>query len=166
MGHRRPALLYPLTLLLGFIAFAIPYNALDEPWQAAMPAAGSMTCMFALVAAIYTIIAFLRPQGSLATALAVVTGLILINGNAWFVDPNEFKATFPNMESYYARPVYLDSQDYFRDTTPSAVRLRNREVTHDFDRLAKPDDSQRLATAYYSHLEQRPTAGWRTTSCR
>ena len=62
IGPKRPSLLYPLTLIVAFIAFAIPYNALDEPWQSAMPAAGSIACLIGLVAAIYTTIAFLRPR--------------------------------------------------------------------------------------------------------
>ncbi len=122
LGRRRPALLYPLTLLLGFIGFAIPYNALDERWQSAMPSAGSVTCMVALIAAVYTIISFLRPKRTFIAVMLVVAALVLLNGNAWFVAPNEFKSTFPNMESYYALPVYLDSRDYFRDTTPTTVR--------------------------------------------
>lgn len=155
VGCRRPALLYPLTLLLGFLAFAVPYNALDERWQSVMPAAGSISCMVGVMAALYTIIVFLRPKSGLIASLAIVAAVLLWNGNAWFVDPNQFKATFPNMEAYYALPVYLDSRDYFRDTTPSTVRLRNRQVTGDFDRLEKQNESERLATAYFRLLGQR-----------
>ncbi len=158
VGSRRPALLYPLSLLLGFVAFAVPYNALDERWQSAMPAAGSIACMVALVAAVYTVIAFLRPRGPVMAVIAVVAALIILNGNAWFVAPNQFKVNFPNMERYYALPIYLDSHDYFRDTTPSTVRLRNREVTSDFDRLEKQGSSERLATAFFRSLRQRPQA--------
>ncbi|MDR3632726.1 MAG: hypothetical protein P4L84_02760 [Isosphaeraceae bacterium] len=160
VARRRPALLYPLTLLLGFVVFAIPYNTLDERWQSAMPAAGSVACMVALVAAAYTVVAFLRPKGSVMAALGVTAALVVMNGNAWFVAPNQFKATFPHMESYYALPVYLDTRDYFRETTPSTVRLRNRGVTGDFDRIEKQGPSQRLATAYFRLLGQHPqTAG-------
>ena len=60
-----------------------------------MPAAGSIACMVGLVAAIYTMIAFLRPRSSLLAASAIVAAVFLLNGNAWFVDPNEFKATVP-----------------------------------------------------------------------
>ena len=160
VGRRHPSLLYPLTLLLGFVAFAIPYNALDEPWQSAMPAAGSIACMVALIAAVYTIILFFRPKSSLMASLGVVAVLLLLKGNAWFVDPNEFKSTFPNMESYYAQPIRLNSGDYFRDTTPSTVRLRNRDVTEEFDRLEKQDKAERLATAYF-HLPPRQAASGR-----
>lgn len=159
VARRRPALLYPLTLLLAFTAFAIPYNALNERWQSSMPAAGSIACMVGLLAAVYTIIAFLRPKGTVMTAAAVVAAIAVLNGNAWFVEPNQFKATFPNMQSYYALPVYLNSRDYFRDTTPSAVRLRDRELTGDLDRLEKQGASERLATAYFRMLAQPTKAG-------
>lgn len=149
VARSRPALLFPLTILLGFFAFAIPYNALDERWQSAMPAAGSIACALALVAAIYTMIMSARPRSALLTAVALGSAAMLLNGTALFVAPNQFKGTFPNMESYYAKPIYLDSRDYFRDTTPSTVRLRNRQVTDDFDRLAKQGTSERLATAYF-----------------
>ena len=94
---------------------------LDEPWQSAMPAAGSIACLIGLVAAIYTTIAFLRPRGAFLAGATTVAALLLLNGNAWFVSPNEFKAIFPHLESYYALPIYLDTRDYFRETTPSAV---------------------------------------------
>lgn len=148
-ARSHPALLYPLTVLLGFFAFAIPYNALDERWQSAMPAAGSIACALALVAAIYTIIMSARPRSALLPAVALGAAAMLLNGSALFVAPNQFKGTFPNMESYYSRPIYLDSRDYFRDTTPSTVRLRNRQVTDDFDRIEKQGASERLATAYF-----------------
>lgn len=159
VARARPALLYPLTLLVAFTAFAIPYNMLDERWQAAMPAAGSIACMVGLLAAVYTMIAFLRPKGTLMVAVAAAAAIVILNGNAWFVDPNQFKATFPNMESYYALPVYLDSQDYFRDTTPTAVRLRDRELTRDIDRMSRQGTSERLATAYFRLEGQREKAG-------
>ena len=159
VAREDPAFAYPLSLLLGFIVFALPYNALDPKEQAALPAAGSIACMIGLIAAVYTIIAFMRPKGRLTAALAVMVALVVLNGNAWFVDPNQFKATFPGMESYYARPVHLDSQDYFRDTTPSAVRLRNREVLERFDRLEKQDRSERLATAYFEMPERGHESG-------
>lgn len=162
VASQRPALLYPLTLLLGFLAFAIPYNALDERWQSTMPAAASIACMVALMAAVYTIIVFLRPKSGLMTAVGVVAAILLWNGNAWFVAPNEFKTTFPKMESYYALPIYLDSRDYFRDTTPSTVRLRNREVTGDLDRMDRQGESERLATAYFRMIgqERKPDGGY------
>ncbi len=156
-GRRRPTLLYPLTLILAFIAFATPYNALGDSWQARMPAAGSIACVVGLVAAIYTMISFFRPRSSLLAASAMVAGVFLLNGNAWFVDPNEFKATFPKMESYYALPIGLNSRDYFRDTTPSTVRLRSRTVTSDFDRLEKQNETERLATAYFGSVNQQPS---------
>lgn len=159
VARARPALLYPLTLLLAFASFAIPYNTLDERWQGAMPAAGSIACMVGLLAAVYTMIAFLRPKGTLMVAAAVAAAVVVLNGNAWFVEPNEFKATFPNMEAYYALPVYLNSRDYFRDTTPSAVQLRDRALTSDVDRMARQGASERLATAYFRMEGQRAKPG-------
>lgn len=155
VGRSRPTLLYPLTLIVAFVAFAIPYTALDEPWQAAIPAGGSVACLVGLVASVYTIIAFFRPRSALLAGAVVVTAVLLVNGNAWFVAPNEFKSTFPNMESYYRLPIYLDSKDYFRATTPTTVRLRNPDVTGDFDRMEKQNKSERLATAFFRPPEQR-----------
>ncbi len=155
---RQPALLYPLTVLLGFVAFAIPYAGLDERWKSAMPAAGSIACAVALLAAGYTILAFARPRSALLTTVAVAATAILLNGAAFFVSPNEFKGSFPNLEAYYKTPIYLDSHDYFRDTTPSTARLRNRRVTEDFDRLARQGVSERLATVFFAMrpLTSRP----------
>jgi hypothetical protein len=156
VARRRPTLLYPLTLILAFTTFAVTYNALDERWQSAMPAAGSIACMVGLLGSAYTIIAFRWPRITLLAAVAIITVIFVLNGNAWFVAPNQFKATFPNMESYYSLPVYLNSRDYFRDTTPSAVQLRDRKVTSDVDRMEKQEESQRLATAFFEMLDQRP----------
>jgi hypothetical protein len=125
VASRQPALLYPLTVLLGFFGFAIPYAALGERWQSAMPAAGSIACIVALLAAAYTIIVFARPRSTLLTCAGLFAATILLNGAALFVAPNEFKATFPAMDAYYSLPVYLDSRDYFRDTTPSRAPPRN-----------------------------------------
>ena len=150
VARRQPALLYPLTVLLGSFAFALPYAALDERWQSAMPAAGSIACVAALLTAGYTILSFARPRSALITIVAIAAVALLLNGAALFVAPNEFKGSFPNMASYYTLPVYLDSRDYFRDTTPSTARLRNRSVTEDFDRLAKQGVSDRLATVFFT----------------
>lgn len=161
VARRQPALIYPLTVLLGSVAFALPYAALDERWQAAMPAAGSIACVAALLTAAYTVLCFARPRSALITVMALVTMAALLNGAAFFVAPNEFKGSFPNMASYYALPVYLDSRDYFRDTTPSTARLRNRGVTEDFDRLARQGANDRLATVFFAMrpLETRPDGG-------
>ncbi len=147
---QRPALLYPLTVLLGYVAFAIPYATLGERFGAALPAAGSIACGVAILAAISTIFTSLRLRSSLLTIAATIAIAILLNGVALFVAPNEFKGTFPAMEPYYKLPIYLDSRDYFRDTTPSTARLRNRAVTEDFDRLARQGVSERLATVYFT----------------
>jgi hypothetical protein len=158
VASRQPALLYPLTVILGYVAFAIPYSSLDERWKSAMPAAGSIACGVALLAAAYTILAVARPRSGLLVTAAVAGLLVLVNGTALFVAPNEFKGTFPGMAGYYRLPVSLDSRDYFRDTTPSTASLRNRAVTDDFDRLAQQGRSERLATVYFAMqpLEQRP----------
>jgi hypothetical protein len=153
--RRQPAMIYPLTVMLGYLAFALPYAGLGERWQSAMPAAGSIACILALLAAAYTILTFMRPRSAMLSIAAILGTAVLLNGAALFVAPNEFKASFPAMASYYARPVYLDSRDYFRDTTPSTARLRNRAVTEDFDRLAKQGPSERLATVFFS---MRPLA--------
>lgn len=150
LARRQPAMIYPLTVILGYLAFALPYAGLDERWQSAMPAAGSIACMVALLAAAYTILAFVRPRSALLSIAAILGTAVLLNGAALFVAPNEFKASFPAMSSYYTLPVYLDSRDYFRDTTPSTARLRNRAVTEDFDRLAKQGPSERLATVFFT----------------
>jgi hypothetical protein len=157
VAARQPALLYPLTVLLGYVAFAIPYATLGERWKSALPAAGSIACMVALLAAGYAILVYARPRSPLLTVAAAIGAAILVNGVALFVAPNEFKGTFPNMAGYYALPVYLDSRDYFRDTTPSTAQLRNRAVTEDFDRLARQGFSERLATVYFTvrPLERR-----------
>jgi hypothetical protein len=154
---RQPSLLYPLTVLLGYVAFAIPYASLDERWKSALPAAGSIACLVALLAAGYAILVHARPRSTLLTVAAALGVAILVNGVALFVAPNEFKGTFPNLAAYYALPVYLDSRDYFRDTTPSTAQLRNRAVTEDFDRLARQGYSERLATVYFTvrPLERR-----------
>ena len=150
LAPRQPAMIYPLTVMLGYLAFALPYAGLDERWQSAMPAAGSIACILALLAAAYTILTFVRPRSAMLAIAAILGTAVLLNGAALFVAPNEFKASFPAMASYYARPVYLDSRDYFRDTTPSTARLRNRAVTDDFDRLAKQGPSARLATVFFA----------------
>ena len=150
VASRQPPLLYPMTVLLGYSAFAIPYTALDERWQSAMPAAGSIACVVALLAALYTILNVARPRSVLLTIVALAATAVLLNGAALFVAPNEFKGTFPNMGHYYSLPTYLDSRDYFRDTTPSTARLRNRVVTEDFDLLARQGASERLATVYFT----------------
>jgi hypothetical protein len=149
-ANRQPAMLYPLTVVLAYGAFAIGYNSLDERWQSAMPAAGSVACIIALVAAIYAIIGFLRPRSALLTLVALGALAILLNGTAIDVAPNHFKTTFPNLETYYSLPIYLDSKDYFRDTTPTTVRLRNQRVTEDFDRLERQGASERLSTAFFT----------------
>jgi hypothetical protein len=158
VAARQPTLLYPLTVLLGFAAFAIPYAGLDERWKSAMPAAGSIACAVALLAAGYTILVFARPRSALLTTVAVAATALLLNGAAFFVAPNEFKGSFPNLDAYYKTPIYLDSRDYFRDTTPSTARLRNRRVTEDFDRLARQGTSERLATVFFAMrpLTSRP----------
>jgi hypothetical protein len=158
VASQQPAMLYPLTVILGYVAFAIPYASLDERWKSAMPAAGSIACGAALLAAAYTILAVFRPRSSLLVTAAVGGLLVLINGTALFVSPNEFKGTFPGMAGYYRLPVSLDSRDYFRDTTPSTAALRSRQVTEDFDRLARQGESERLATVYFAMqpLERRP----------
>jgi hypothetical protein len=153
---RRPALLYPATVVLGYFAFAIPYTALGERWQAAMPAAGSIACIVALATACYTFVALARPVSPAVAFLAAFLGLVLLNGAAFFVAPNEFKVTFPGLAGYYRLPVYLDSRDYFRATTPTTARLRSRGVTADFDRLERQVASERLATVYFSGAAQRP----------
>ncbi len=150
VATREPSLLYPATVLLGYFAFAIPYSALGERWQSAMPAAGSIAIAVALLAAVYTIIVFTRPRSALLTTVALVGTAVLLNGAALFVTPNEFKGTFPNMDAYYRLPVYLDSRDYFRDTTPSTARMRIRAVTEDFDRMERQGASERLATVYFT----------------
>jgi len=157
VAARQPALLYPLTVLLGYVAFAIPYATLGERWKSALPAAGSIACLIALLAAAYAILVHARPRSALLTVAAALAVAILVNGVALFVAPNEFKGTFPNLAAYYALPVYLDSRDYFRDTTPSTAQLRNRAVTEDFDRLARQGYSERLATVYFTvrPLERR-----------
>jgi hypothetical protein len=150
VATRQPGILYPLTVLLGYFAFAIPYTALGERWQSAMPAAGSIAVAFALLAAVYTLVVLARPKSGLLTAVALVAIAVLVNGVVLFMAPNEFKGSFPNMAAYYRLPVYLDSRDYFRDTTPSTARLRSREVTEDFDRMQKQGPSERLATVYFT----------------
>jgi hypothetical protein len=150
VATREPSLLYPATVLLGYFSFAIPYSGLGERWQSAMPAAGSVAIAVALLAAVYTIIVFIRPRSVVLTAAALVTTAVLLNGSALFVTPNEFKGTFPNMNTYYRVPVYLDSRDYFRDTTPSTARLRNRVVTDDFDRMERQGANERLATVFFT----------------
>ncbi len=158
IATRQPAALYPLTVLLGYFAFAIPYSALGERWQAAMPAAGSIAIAFALFAAVYTIVVLARPRSALLAAIAIGGLAVLVNGAVLFMSPNEFKSSFPNMGPYYGLPVYLDSRDYFRDTTPSTAQLRNRAVTEDFDRLERQGASERLATVYFTMgpLRDRP----------
>lgn len=157
----HPATLYPLTVILAYTAFAIPYNALDEKWQSAMPAAGSLACVIALLAAFYSLVSLARPRSALLTLTALAFTAVLINGAAMMVAPNQFKTTFPNLEAYYAQPIYLDSRDYFRDTTPSTVRLRNRQVTEDFDRLEKQGANERLATAFFTMNPQEQGPGGR-----
>ena len=158
VATREPSLLYPATVLLGYFSFAIPYSGLGERWQSAMPAAGSIAIAVALLAAVYTIIVFIRPRSVVLTTVALIATAVLLNGAALFVTPNEFKGTFPNMGAYYRVPVYLDSRDYFRDTTPSTARLRNRAVTEDFDRMDRQGDNERLATVYFTMgpLRSRP----------
>lgn len=153
----QPILLYPLTVVLGYVGFAIPYATLSERWLSALPAAGSIACVTALLAAAYAILAHARPRSAFLTVAAVLGVAVLVNGTALFVAPNEFKGMFPNMEAYYRLPVYLDSRDYFRDTTPSTAQLRNRVVTEDFDRMARQGFSERLATVYFTvqPLERR-----------
>lgn len=75
---------------------------------------------------------------------------VLLNGAVFFMTPNEFKGSFPNMNAYYRLPVYLDSRDYFRDTTPSTAWFRNRAVTEDFDRMEGQGANERLATVYFT----------------
>jgi hypothetical protein len=158
VAARRPAMLYPATVLLGYASFALPYAGLDERWQAAMPAAGSIACGVALLAAAYAVIGFARPRSTALAVAALAAVAILVNGMALFVTPNEFKGTFPGLASYYALPVYLDSRDYFRDTTPSTARLRSRAVTEDFDRLARQPTSERLATVFFTMRPLERTA--------
>jgi hypothetical protein len=143
--------------VLGYVGFAIPYATLSERWLSALPAAGSIACVTALLAAAYAILAHARPRSAFLTVAAVLGVAVLVNGTALFVAPNEFKGMFPNMEAYYRLPVYLDSRDYFRDTTPSTAQLRNRAVTEDFDRMARQGFSERLATVYFTvqPLERR-----------
>jgi len=150
IASRQPAMLYPLTVLLGYVAFAIPYGSLAERWQSAMPAAGSVACGVALLAAAATLLAVARPRSSLLVTVGLSGFALLLNGTALFVAPNEFKGTFPNMAGYYTLPVSLDSRDYFRDTTPSTAQLRNARVMTDFDRLAGQGPSQRLATVSFT----------------
>ena len=159
VASRLPALLYPLTVILGYLAFAIPYSSLDERWKSAMPAAGSIACGVALMAAGYTILAVARPRSGVLVTAAVVGLLVLINGTALFVAPNEFKGTFPGMAGYYRLPVSLDSRDYFRDTTPSAASLRSRKVTDDFDRLARQGPQRTSGDGLFCTMQplvQRP----------
>lgn len=158
VATHEPSLLYPATVLLGYFSFAIPYSALGERWQSALPAAGSIAIAVALLAAVYTIIVFTRPRSAMLTTVALVATAVLLNGATLFVTPNEFKGTFPNMDAYYRLPVYLDSRDYFRDTTPSTARMRNRAVTEDFDRMERQGANERLATVYFTMgpLRNRP----------
>lgn len=149
VAERKPSLLFPLTVFLSFLAFAIPYNSLPEELQASMPAAGSIACFLALLAAIYSVLVFARQQSAFFIAVGLFCLVILWSGVALFVNPNHFKTTFPHMANYYSLPVYLDSRDYFRSTTPTTVQLHNRSVIEDFDRLNEQGDSQRLATAYF-----------------
>ncbi len=158
VAAREPAMLYPATVLLGYAAFALPYAGLDERWQSAMPAAGSLACVVALVAAVYSLIRFLQPRGVLVTTLGLGALTLLLNGTALFIAPNEFKGGFPGMGPYYQLPVYLDSRDYFRETTPTTAKLRNRAVTEDFDRLAGQGASERLATVFFTMQPLQPTA--------
>lgn len=158
IAMRKPAALYPFTVLLGYFAFAIPYSALGEARQSAMPAAGSIAIAFALVAAVVTSVVLARPKSALLSIVALVALSVLLNGAVLFVSPNEFKGSFPGMGPYYGLPVYLDSRDYFRDTTPSTAQLRSRAVTEDFDRLSRQGSSERLATVYFTMgpLRDRP----------
>lgn len=152
----RPVLVYPLALIFGFVAFAIPFNALGERWQSCMPAAASIACLIALMTSAYTAITYVWPRRGPITVLALLAGLVLLNGNAWFVAPNEFKTPFPGMGRYYAVPIDLDTRAYFRETTASTVRLRYLALTRDVDRLEDQVGSERLATAYFRLLDESP----------
>ncbi len=158
VAAREPAMLYPATVLLGYAAFALPFAGLDERWQSAMPAAGSLACVVAVVAAVYSLISFLQPRGVIVTALGLGAVTLLLNGTALFIAPNEFKGGFPGMGPYYQSPVYLDSRDYFRETTPTTAKLRNRAVTADFDRMAGQGGSERLATVFFTVQPLQPTS--------
>jgi hypothetical protein len=144
----RPLLAYPLTAIGGFVAFALLYDGLPESLKAGLPAAISAVCLLGLIGSLYTLLKVFCGDKAVITTLACLGLLILLDGNAWFRTPNQFKKSFPGLDGYYGNPaVLLNSEAYFRAMMPSVVKLHNAQTTRELTRGLGRVTTRRLASA-------------------
>ncbi|WP_165226869.1 patatin-like phospholipase family protein [Aquisphaera insulae] len=128
--------IYPASSVLAFVAFATFYAGLPERIQSFLPAGASLALVLGTVAALYMLVKFSSNRGSILASLVILVPLLL-NGNAWLVEPNQYKLQFPGMEEFYPElggrdnpayfPAELNSQAYFRSTTSSVVKLFSQD---------------------------------------
>jgi predicted acylesterase/phospholipase RssA len=131
---QRFALVYPLSAIFAFAAFAMTYSGLDESKQALMPAGASLLALLGLLGSVFLAGRVVRPRRSGVVIVCLVAGAFLLNGNSWRSSPNQFKLRFPGLRNYYdwtggqdggRDPVSLDTRAYFRATASSVVKLRS-----------------------------------------
>jgi hypothetical protein len=147
----RPLRVYSLSAVIGFMAFALAYDGLPEFAKSLMPAAISIVCLFGVIASLYTLFAVRWKERTAMVVLATCGLLLIVNGNAWFRTPNQFKLSFPGLESYYSAPaVLLNSESYFRDTMPSVVKLYYADPAETLAHEASHANPERLASAELS----------------
>jgi hypothetical protein len=144
-----PLYVYGFSAAIGFVGFALAYDGLPEVTKAFMPSAISIVCLFGVIASVYTLVAATWKDRTAMVLLAACAVLLIVNGNSWLRTPNQFKLSFPGLESYYRAPaVLLNSESYFRDTMPSVVKLYYAGP-HEIQQ-ARPANPERLASAELS----------------
>ena len=165
----RPGMIYPASVLFSYASFAILYNACTEEMQSGLPAAASFMMLLSVMAAISFVLRFSRRRMAPVGGLMFVLVVLIVNGNAWMVEPNHFKLQFPGLEAYYknawprsvlnVNPVYLDSRAYFRSTTSSVVKLRDEALVKHEDERSGQVDSERPASATFKWLDSQSNIG-------
>jgi hypothetical protein len=168
---KRPGMIYPVSAVFGYAAFALLYSSLPEPWQSFLPAGVSVLILFGLAASVYTVIKFHQRRLAAVTGLGVLVVLCVLNGNAWQVANNHFKLQFPNLEPYYNNlavqgtapdrdvratppgPTSLDTRAYVRSTTISVTKLFETGLQKQHNGLWDEVENERMGSVSYMLLE-------------
>ena len=142
-------MVFPLSAVMAWCAFAMFFNGLREETQAWMPAGASLLFLVGLIGSLSTSITFAWPRRSGAAFLGILGILIIINGNSWNTVENRFKLKFPGLNGYYHQPVYLDTRAYYRETARTGYKLRSKRLADQIKTLQNENETQRLAMLYF-----------------
>lgn len=158
-----PLLVFPLSAIVGFYAFAGFFVELPESSQARVPAAFTVIYFIGFLASFVTCLhfsgAFRRPE-RIVFALVI---LVLIVGQGWNSTPNQFKLRFPGLDgrsmlpsdtlrpmtqtmNYYDNPIWMNSEAYFRSSNRSVIKLHAQTETEQSRREKSIIQANRLAS--------------------